>query len=67
MATSEAQKRATKKYRENNKERTRYTTVRRNAKAFTTIDERQSVDKVEYLNDLKELKEKISKKIEEIS
>lgn len=67
MATSEAQKRANRKYRENNKERTRYTTARRGARFFLTIDEKQKVDKDEYLNDLKDLQEKISKKIEEIS
>ncbi len=32
--TSEAQKRATKKWRENNKDRVRYTTSRRQARLF---------------------------------
>lgn len=66
MATSEAQKRASSAYKKRNAEKNRYMSAKGASKGFTTIDERQEVDKEKYLNDLKEIKKLFEEKIEKL-
>lgn len=67
MAYSEAQRKATKRYKEKNKERAKYLSMKSSAKSFVAIDERQKVDGEEFLNDLKYLQKIISNKIQKYS